>query len=138
MSRELTRRKGAKKKGRKSADDDDSEEEMELSDEEVQHPQLLPSATVVAERLCFLCFHRCLSVHGGEVYTTPPRQTPPPSNRRPLQQTVRILVECILVLQCLHSYSTADLIEPLLHKATNRRRPYFHRPQTKFAKVMFS
>ena len=41
-------------------------------------PILLPSATVVAERLCF---YRCLSVHGrGEVYTpgqTPPRQTSP-------------------------------------------------------------
>ena len=33
----------------------------------------LPSATVVAERLCF---HRCLSVHRGEVYT--PWQTDPP------------------------------------------------------------
>ena len=39
----------------------------------------LPSATVVAERLCF---HRCLSVHRGEVYTPPgqadtPRHLPP-------------------------------------------------------------
>ena len=32
------------------------------------------------------------SVHGGD---TPPRQTPP---RRPLQRTIRILLECILVL----------------------------------------
>ena len=66
--------------------------------------------------------------------------SPPPGSR--LQHTVyerpvRILLECILVLQCFHSHSTADLIEPILHKATNRRRPYFHRPQTKFAKVMF-
>ena len=41
-------------------------------------PILLPSATVVAERLCFF---RCLSVHGrGDVYIpgqTPPRQTSP-------------------------------------------------------------
>ena len=34
---------------------------------------LLPSATVVAERLCF---HRRLSVHKGGVYN-PPRQTAP-------------------------------------------------------------
>ena len=50
----------------------------------------LPSATVVVERLCF---HMCLSVHRGRC--TPP-STPPPS-RRPLQRTVRILLECILV-----------------------------------------
>ena len=39
MSKELTRKKGAKRKGKKSADDDDSDSEdgMELSDEEVQH-----------------------------------------------------------------------------------------------------
>ena len=66
---------------------------------------LLPSATVVAERLCF---HRCLSVHRrGGVHPWPgrhppsllgrqkARQTPP--GRRPLQRTVRILLECILV-----------------------------------------
>ena len=42
----------------------------------------LPSATVVAERLCF---HRCLSVHRGEMYITP-RQTPP-LGRHPPEQT---------------------------------------------------
>ena len=86
----------------------------------------LPSATVLAERLCF---HRCLSVHGGgEVYITPlpgrhppARQTPPlpgrhhpcqadtplpgrhpPPPRWVLQGTVRILLEfmhsCFFVL----------------------------------------
>ena len=40
----------------------------------------LPSATVVAERLCF---HRCLSVHGGELYI-PHGQTPHPPARHPL------------------------------------------------------
>ena len=40
----------------------------------------LPSATVVAERLCF---HRCLSVHGGRC--TPPGRHPPPTlGRHPL------------------------------------------------------
>ena len=66
---------------------------------------LLPSATVVAERLCF---HRCLSVHRrGGVHPWPgrhppsllgrqkARQTPP--GRRPLERTVRILLECILI-----------------------------------------
>ena len=61
---------------------------------------LLPSATVVTERLCF---HRCLSVHRGEVYTpwadtlpahppsrhhpwtdTPPEQTRPSHRHAPL------------------------------------------------------
>ena len=37
----------------------------------------LPSATVVAERLCF---HRCLSVHGGRC--TPPGRHPPPHSRQ--------------------------------------------------------
>ena len=45
----------------------------------------LPSATVVAERLCF---HKRLSAHRGEVYTpwadTPfPRQIPPPTRQTP-------------------------------------------------------
>ena len=71
---------------------------------------LLPSATVVAERLCF---HKCLSVHRGRCTPlpwqaepdsqTPPGQTPPPpdippTSRRLLQLMVRILLECILVL----------------------------------------
>ena len=56
-----------------------------------------------------LCFHMCL-FHRGEVYTPrrqtpPPRQTPtlgrhpppPAPSRRPPQQTVRILLEYILV-----------------------------------------
>ena len=70
----------------------------------------LPSATVVAERLCF---HKLLSFcPQGDVYTplgrppweqTPPRQTSYPLQthplpRRPLQRTARILLECILVL----------------------------------------
>ena len=42
-------------------------------------PLFLASARVVAERLCF---HSCLSVHGGEVYT-PPRQTPLSSGKTP-------------------------------------------------------
>ena len=73
----------------------------------------LPSATVVVERLCF---HRCLSVHRGEVCTlwadTPlasdihtRADTPQPGQTLPLprdgrwslQRTVRILLECILV-----------------------------------------
>ena len=37
----------------------------------------LPSATVVAERLCL---HRCLSVHGGRC--TPPGRHPPPHSRQ--------------------------------------------------------
>ena len=41
----------------------------------------LPPATVVAERLCF---HRCLSVHRGQVYTSP-RHTPP-LDRHPAPQ----------------------------------------------------
>ena len=46
---------------------------------EVAGRQCLPSATVVAERLCF---HRCLSVHGAVIVhplwtDNPPRQTPP-------------------------------------------------------------
>ena len=58
---------------------------------------LLPSATVVAQRLCF---HRCLSVHGG--WCTPPLagrhpQPHPTPSRRLLQRTVCILLECILI-----------------------------------------
>ena len=73
------------------------------------HNLLLPSATVVAERLCF---HKCLSVH--RVRCTPlPWQahplarhtTPPPPSRWLLQRTVRILLECFLVL-IKHSIST--------------------------------
>ena len=69
---------------------------------------LLPSATVVAERLCF---HKHLSFcPHGELYTplgryppplplgrTPPGRPPPPP-RRPLQRTVRIPLECILAM----------------------------------------
>ena len=76
---------------------------------------LLPSATVVAERLSF---HRCLSTGRGlhppgqtppvgryppgQAHMPPPGQTPPRPHtptpgRRPLQRTVRILLECILV-----------------------------------------
>ena len=66
---------------------------------------IITVATVVAERLCF---HKHLSFcPRAEVYT--PRQTPPGHThprtppwthppRRPLQRTVRILLECILVL----------------------------------------
>ena len=61
---------------------------------------------VVATRKCF---HKCLSFclqWGGVWYTPradtpPPRRTPPPprpASRRLLQRTVRILLECILVL----------------------------------------
>ena len=71
----------------------------------------LPSVTVVAERLCF---HRCLSVHGREVYTpgqtlcradTPLGRTPPLPSRRLLQRTVRILLECILVSVMLSAFA---------------------------------
>ena len=75
---------------------------------------LIPSATVVAERLCF---HMCLSVHMGEGKCTwtdtpwqadtplgrqpPGRQTPPAdtpwADTPPPQQTVRIVLECILI-----------------------------------------
>ena len=86
--------------------------------------RLLPSAIVVAERLYF---HRCLSVHEGGRCTPlagrhphwadtllagrhpSDRQTPPPPagrhprvdtpRRRPLQRTIRILLECILVFK---------------------------------------
>ena len=67
-----------------------------LTTRSVSTRPFLPSATVVAERLCF---HRCLSVHRGEVYT-PPGQADthrPPPGRLPVQRTVRILLECILV-----------------------------------------
>ena len=57
----------------------------------LQYHVFLPSATVVAERLCFTGV--CLSTGGR---CTPPGQTPP---RRPLQRKVRILLECILVLK---------------------------------------
>ena len=85
-------------------------------------PIFLPSTTVVAERLCF---YRCLSTGGGlhppgqtSPRTEPPRADPlgrhplplmrhPPGRpshpsrhpppRRPLQQTISILLECILV-----------------------------------------
>ena len=40
----------------------------------------LPSAKVVAERLCF---HRCLSVHGGEVYTPWADKHPPGRDTSP-------------------------------------------------------
>ena len=68
----------------------------------------LPSATIVAERQCF---QKRLSV--PPVKQTPPGQTPPPGQTlpradppdrhspppsRPLQRVVRILLECILVL----------------------------------------
>ena len=82
MSRELIRKKSAKKKGKKSAADDDSEDEMELSDEEVQHPQLLPP---VCEGYAFTGV--CLSSTGVGVcpiacWDTPPtrgRHSPPPA-----------------------------------------------------------
>ena len=79
-----------------------------------QEDNFLPSATVVAERLCF---HRCLFVYRGGVHpqgrhpppradilppwtdTLPPLGRHPPSpSRRLLQRTVQILLECILVL----------------------------------------
>ena len=56
---------------------------------------LLPSATVVAEKLCF---HRCLSVHrggGGGIHPPPPRQTPLARDGWLLQRMVRILLEFI-------------------------------------------
>ena len=61
---------------------------------------LIPSATVVAERLCF---HMCLSVHKGkgsvldrhQADYPPGRQTPPWADTP--QQTVRIVLECILI-----------------------------------------
>ena len=70
----------------------------------------LPSATVVAERYCFYTYQSfCSQRRGGRlwvqrgVYTpgqTPPGQTPlgrHPLPGWPLQWTVRILLECILV-----------------------------------------
>ena len=74
-------------------------------------PLLLPS-----ERSCgkvmFSQASVILSTGGGDVWQTPPpgrhpppRQTPPPGQttpppaRRPLQRTVRILMECILVAE---------------------------------------
>ena len=69
---------------------------------------LLSSATVVAERLCF---HKRLSFcPQGGVHAPPPTHTPwpgrqplarrtPPPGRLPLQRTVRILLECILVVE---------------------------------------
>ena len=85
MSRELIRKKSAKKKGKKSAADDDSEDEMELSDEEVQHPQLLPP---VCEGYAFTGV--CLSSTGGRClphcmlgYPPRPEADPPPPARPP-------------------------------------------------------
>ena len=50
--------------------------------------QLLPSATVVAERLCF---HRCLSVHrGGEVYTPRADRHPPGRHNIPPGHTPQV------------------------------------------------
>ena len=84
----------------------------------------LPSAT----KLRRLCFYTCLSVHRGGLpqcmlgyppeqapprsrnppeETSPREQTPPPS-RRLLLRTVRILLECILVLWCFPSLSVND------------------------------
>ena len=92
----------------------------------------LPSATVVAERLCF---HKRLSVHRGEVYTpwadtsfprqTPPShqadtpcgQTPPPTTKQPLQRTVRIILECILVQFVLSLLTTHFRPWPGVHKS---------------------
>ena len=74
----------------------------------------LPSSTVVADRLCF---HRCLSVHRGEVCHPLGRHplVRHPCSRRPLQPTVRILLECILVssmyLWCLCTPLILDCIE---------------------------
>ena len=74
----------------------------------------LPSATVVGEKVMFS--QACVknSVHGGRGVSQHElgRQTPPPAGipaciwadlpppRRPLQQTVRILLECFLVGMC--------------------------------------
>ena len=59
----------------------------------------LPPANEVTGRYCL---HTCLSVilFGGGSGQTPPRQTPSP--RLPLQRTVRILLECILVVMVLN------------------------------------
>ena len=69
---------------------------------------LLPSATWLRQGNVFTDV--CHSVHGeGGVWQTPcgqthpPGQTPPgrhPPSRRLLQRTVRIILECILVLYC--------------------------------------
>ena len=55
-----------------------------------------------------LCFYRRVSVHGGGVCpsacldTTPPGSRPPreqtPRERQPLLRTIRILLECIIVI----------------------------------------
>ena len=74
---------------------------------------MLPSATKLQKGNVFT--HVCGSVHGGwrSVWQTPPGQTPPgqtrpgqtpsrqtpPPPRRPLQRTVRILLDCILVFR---------------------------------------
>ena len=63
----------------------------------------LPSATVVAERLCF---HRCQSMGEGKVYT--PRPDTP--LRWLLQRTVRILLECILLLNLFNKHFTCQRI----------------------------
>ena len=81
----------------------------------IQYCKFLPSATVVAERLCF---HRCLSPQGGGVHSppgrhppcqayTPPRQTPPPL-RWLLQRTV---LECVLVCLEMYQYGSYTVVK---------------------------
>ena len=88
----------------------------------------LPSATVVAERLCF---HKRLSFcPGGEVYTsradtfldTPPQHTHTRTHpRRPLQQTVCILLECILVKYVIKNVHDGTLLTALTTLMTRSR-----------------
>ena len=49
------------------------------------------------------CMSRGVWLLGGQ------RQTPPPSPRRPLQWTVRILLECILVIQVIWHSEAFDI-----------------------------
>ena len=76
-------------------------------DKDRDREPLLPSATVIAERLFYTPV--CHSVHRGWCVLHPPRQTPPgktpppgrttihPVPRRPQHQTVRTLLERILL-----------------------------------------
>ena len=74
----------------------------------MMHKTFLPSGSVYTSV--------CHSVHGGGVCQTPPLQadTSPPS-RRLLQRTVRILLECILVLTVSVSLSVSCSVTMPLH-----------------------
>ena len=66
-----------------------------IEDQHVRSVNIITVRNVVAERLCF---HRRLSFCSqGGVYPSMHWARHPPTPRRPLQQMVRILLECILV-----------------------------------------